>query len=164
MIEITARKVVATPIGKISVAADEKGLVSVDFLSAKSRLSDLSDSAIAKKIVENACQQLDEYFAGERKSFDIPLNLIGTKFQRQVWQQIQNTQFGKTTSYGAIAKAIRNPAASRAVGGAVGANPIPIIIACHRVMGSTGELTGYSGGSGIPTKKKLLELEGINYR
>ena len=164
MTEISARKILQTPLGRLSVAASDRGLVSVDFLPSKSKLADLNGSAPANKIVDDACQQLAEYFAGERRRFEIPLELVGTKFQKLVWQQIQKASFGKTVSYGDIAKAIKNPSAARAVGGAVGSNPIPIIVPCHRVMGSTGKLTGYSGGSGIPTKKKLLELEGIDYR
>jgi len=164
MSEIAARRVLVSPIGKIALAANEIGLVSVDFLSSRNRLADYSGSAAASNLVDKACHQLQEYLAGQRRSFDIPLDLQGTKFQKLVWAQIQKIGFGETLSYGAIAKAIRRPAAARAVGGAVGANPVPIIIACHRVLGSTGKLTGYSGGSGIPTKKRLLELEGIYYR
>ncbi len=164
MNEIAARRVVSSPIGLLSIAASEKGICSIDFLSSRSKLRDFSESKKAMEHVDLACLEIEDYFAARRQRFSVPLDLSGTRFQLQVWQQIAKIDFGKSVSYGTIAKAIKNPAASRAVGGAVGANPVPIIIPCHRVMGSTGKLTGYSGGSGIPTKKKLLALEGISYK
>jgi methylated-DNA-[protein]-cysteine S-methyltransferase len=113
-------------------------------------------------LLKQAKTQLTEYFAGSRTKFDLPVYLgNGTEFQKSVWKQIAKIAFGKTISYGDIAKQIGNPKAVRAVGGAVGSNPIPLIIPCHRVMGSSGKITGYSGGKGIPTKKWLLNQEGI---
>lgn len=164
MNEISARRVISSPIGLLSIAASDKGICSIDFLSPRSKLKNFSESRRAEELVDLACKELADYFAGRQKHFSVALDVSGTKFQKQVWQQIAKIDFGQSVSYGAIAKAIKNPAASRAVGGAVGANPIPIIIPCHRVMGSTGQLTGYSGGNGIPTKKKLLILEGISYK
>ncbi len=164
MQEIAARRIVQTPIGLVSIAASERGITNLEFLSGRSRLQDFATSQHAKSLVENAAKQLNEYFAGKRKSFELVFDLQGTKFQLSVWQQIQKIPFGKTTTYGDIARLIRKPQAARAVGGAVGANPIAILIGCHRVMGSSGKLTGYSGGKGLPTKRKLLELEGIEYR
>ena len=104
-----------------------------------------------------AREQLTAYFAGERKSFDLKLNPVGTEFQLQVLEELQKIPYGITASYGDIAKRIGRPKAVRAVGAANGRNPIPIIIPCHRVIGSTGKLTGFGGG--IPTKKALLKLE-----
>jgi methylated-DNA-[protein]-cysteine S-methyltransferase len=164
MSEISARKILLTPVGKLAIVASEVAITELEFLSPKSSLRDFSNSPYAKALVDLAATELGEYFEGKRKQFDFKLEPTGTKFQKQVWLQIQKVPFGETVSYGAIAKALRKPNAARAVGGAVGANPIPILIACHRVMGSSGDLTGYSGGNGLPTKKKLLELEGIEYK
>ena len=108
-----------------------------------------------------AAAELNGYFQGITKSFSVETELIGTGFQKAVWAEIAKIDYGKTVSYSEIAAAIGKPGAARAVGGAVGANPIPIIVPCHRVMGSTGKITGYSGGAGIPTKEFLLKLEGI---
>lgn len=164
MQEITARRIIQTPVGRISIAASEQGITNLDFLSSRSRLQDFSTTALAQSLVDQAAKQLVEYFEGKREKFDLKFDLDGTAFQKSVWQQIQKIPFGKTVSYGEIARAIRKPQAARAVGGAVGANPVAIFIACHRVMGSAGKLTGYSGGNGLPTKRKLLDLEGIKYR
>lgn len=164
MQEIAARRILQTPLGLVSIAASERGITNLEFLSSRSRLQDFASSQDAKSLVDRAAKQLDEYFSGKRKKFELDFDLQGTKFQQSVWQQIQKIPFGKTVSYGEIARSIRNPQAARAVGGAVGANPVAILIGCHRVMGSRGNLTGYSGGKGLLTKRKLLELEGINYR
>jgi methylated-DNA-[protein]-cysteine S-methyltransferase len=104
-----------------------------------------------------ACAQLKEYFAGKRKHFDLPLKLNGTEFQLQVLDELQRIPYGETTSYGDIANRIGRPKAVRAVGAANGRNPIPIIVPCHRVIGSNGSLTGFGGGLG--TKQALLRLE-----
>ncbi|MFH1942641.1 MAG: methylated-DNA--[protein]-cysteine S-methyltransferase, partial [bacterium] len=101
--------------------------------------------------------QLLEYFNGTRKVFSLPIDLRGTDFQKSVWEAVRKVPYGQTRSYGDIAKAIGNPRASRAVGAANGANPIPIIIPCHRIIGSDGSITGFGGG--IPLKQKLLNLE-----
>jgi methylated-DNA-[protein]-cysteine S-methyltransferase len=102
-------------------------------------------------------QQLQAYFAGKRIAFDVPLLLQGTDFQNSVWRMLQEIPYGETLSYKELATRIGNPKAVRAVGAANGANPIPIIIPCHRVIGNDGSLTGFGGG--LPLKKKLLELE-----
>lgn len=102
--------------------------------------------------------QLEAYFAGELKDFDLPLHLAGTPFQRSVWDQLRLIPYGETRTYGDLAEALGNPGASRAVGLANGRNPIGIIVPCHRVIGSTGGLTGYGGG--IDRKKRLLAFEG----
>ena len=102
-------------------------------------------------------QQLDEYFSGERTCFDLELELSGTDFQKQVWLELARIPYGRTISYGELARRIGNPKASRAVGLANGKNPIPIIIPCHRVIGKNGKLTGFGGG--LDVKAYLLELE-----
>ncbi|WP_216216075.1 methylated-DNA--[protein]-cysteine S-methyltransferase [Amycolatopsis aidingensis] len=101
--------------------------------------------------------QLDAYFAGERTEFDLPLTLLGTPFQRTVWAELREIPYGETVSYGELAERIGRPTASRAVGLANGKNPIGVIVPCHRVVGSTGDLTGYGGG--IERKRHLLDFE-----
>jgi methylated-DNA-[protein]-cysteine S-methyltransferase len=103
-------------------------------------------------------QQLEEYFAGERRDFDLRLAPEGTPFERSVWDELRKIPFGETRSYGEIAQAIGRPGAARAVGRANGANPIPIVVPCHRVIGSDGSLTGFGGG--LEAKSRLLEIEG----
>ena len=107
--------------------------------------------------LREAAQQLRSYFAGELREFDLPLDLRGTDFQLRVWRKLQEIPYGETRSYGDIARAIRSAKAVRAVGAANGANPISIVVPCHRVIGSNGKLTGYGGG--LPLKKRLLEME-----
>ena len=108
-------------------------------------------------LLKKCCKQLDEYFSGKRKTFDVPLDAKGTKFQKQVWRELQKIPFGKTLSYGDIAKKIKNPKASRAVGGANNKNPIAIVVPCHRVIGANGKLVGYAGG--LHRKAWLLKHE-----
>lgn len=111
------------------------------------------------RIIMRAKIELDEYFNGTRKEFTVPLKLIGTEFQKKVWNQLLKIPYGMTMSYGEIAAAIGNPKAGRAVGGANNKNPVPIIVPCHRVIGADGSLVGY--GSGLDLKRKLLAIEGI---
>lgn len=110
-------------------------------------------------VIESARQQLDEYFAGKRQTFDIPLLFIGTDFQKTVWSELLKIPFGTSVSYGEVARRIGRPAAVRAVANANGANPMSIFVPCHRVIGSDRSLTGYGGGLG--SKQRLLELEGV---
>ena len=114
-------------------------------------------SASSSPILQEACRQLGEYFAGKLTDFSIPLSPVGTPFMLCVWQELRNIPYGTTVSYKTIATAIGNPRAVRAVGMANGRNPIPIIIPCHRVIGTNGSLVGYSGG--LPIKRQLLSLE-----
>lgn len=116
-----------------------------------------SFKAETSSVLEDAKRQLDEYFAGNRKAFDIPLHLVGTDFQQQVWNELLNIPYGTTTSYKEIAQSIGKPKAVRAVAGAIGANGISILIPCHRVIGSDKSLTGYAGG--LKAKKMLLQIE-----
>lgn len=146
-----------TPIGDLLLAGDEDALSLVAFPEGTMRRDPDPDWIFSEKPFAKARRQLEEYFAGERQSFDLPLCPDGTEFQLQVLAELQNIPYGTTTSYGDIAKRIGRPKASRAVGAANGRNPIPIIIPCHRVIGSSGDLTGFGGG--IPTKEALLRLE-----
>lgn len=111
------------------------------------------------EVIEKTMGQLDEYFAGRRKMFDVPLLFVGTDFQKTVWRELLNIPFGQTVSYGEMAWRIGMPKAVRAVANANGANAISILAPCHRVIGSDHSLTGYGGG--LDTKRKLLQLEGI---
>ena len=112
-------------------------------------------------MLQDAKKQLTNYFKGKSKELDFATELEGTAFQKSVWNEISKIGFGEVTTYAEIAKNIGNPKAVRAVGGAVGSNPAPLIVGCHRVLGASGKITGYSGGDGLPTKRWLLALEGI---
>ena len=114
----------------------------------------------ATPLLLEACRQLREYFAGERKAFALPLAPAGTEFQKKVWAALRDIPWGETRSYGDIARAIGKPTACRAVGMANGRNPLPVFIPCHRVIGTNGSITGYSGG--LEKKRFLLRLEGIS--
>lgn len=145
-------KVISSPIGKLTLVADEQFLREIRFGD-----DDCATVPHTNAVLDQVDQQLLEYFNGERKCFDLPLAPQGTSFQQQVWKQLLTVGFGELASYQDIATAINNPKAVRAVGAANGRNPIPIIIPCHRIIGSNGKLTGYAGGLGI--KDQLLTLE-----
>tara|TARA_B110000881_G_scaffold122940_1_gene108032 strand:- start:743 stop:1165 length:423 start_codon:yes stop_codon:yes gene_type:complete len=113
-------------------------------------------------VLSETCVQLDQYFSGQRSQFSIPLNPPGTVFQKKVWQTLATIGYGKTVSYLWVAQKIKNEKAVRAVGSANGVNPIPLIIPCHRVIGTNGKLTGYSGG--LALKAKLLMHEGAHFK
>ena len=149
-----------SPIGRIEVIGNGEAIVSLSI----ERDGALPWDAVPEQsdpVLDRAAEQLGEYFAGHRHDFDLPLSLAGTAFQLAVWEQLVALDFGEVVSYGELGMATGRATAGRAVGGAVGANPIPIIVPCHRVLGSDGRITGYSGGAGIPTKSWLLEHEGI---
>ncbi len=146
-----------TPIGDLLLAGDEQTLCLLGFPEGSMRREPEPDWIFSEKPFAEARAQLKAYFAGDRKSFDLKLNPGGTEFQLQVLDELQKIPYGTTTSYGDIAKRIGRPKAVRAVGAANGRNPIPIIIPCHRVIGSTGNMTGFGGG--IPTKEALIRLE-----
>jgi methylated-DNA-[protein]-cysteine S-methyltransferase len=149
-----------SPIGDLLLAGDDNGLSLIGFPQGKMRHDPEPDWIFNEKPFAAARQQLEEYFAGDRKEFDLPLNLSGTEFQVKVLEELQRIPYGETTSYGDIAKRIGRPRAMRAVGAANGRNPIPIIVPCHRVIGSSGDLTGFGGG--LDTKAALLRLEAEN--
>ena len=146
-----------TPIGDLLLAGDEDALYLIGFPEGSMRREPEDDWIFSEKPFADAREQLTAYFEGDRKSFDLNLKPGGTEFQMQVLDELQKIPYGTTTSYGDIAKRIGRPKAVRAVGAANGRNPIPIIIPCHRVIGSSGDMTGFGGG--IPTKEALLRLE-----
>jgi methylated-DNA-[protein]-cysteine S-methyltransferase len=146
-----------TPIGELLLAGDDDALCLVSFPEGAMRRDPDPDWIYNEKPFSAARQQLAEYFAGERREFDLPLRLSGTEFQMSVLQALQQIPYGETTSYADIAERIGRPKAVRAVGAANGRNPVPIIVPCHRVIGSHGDLTGFGGG--LDTKEALLRLE-----
>lgn len=146
-----------TPIGDLLLAGDNDALCLVGFPQGSMRREPEADWIFSEKPFKAAREQLTDYFDGKRQSFDLKLRPGGTEFQLRVLEELQNIPYGSTTSYGEIAKRIGRPKAVRAVGAANGRNPIPVIIPCHRVIGSTGKMTGFGGG--IPTKEALLRLE-----
>lgn len=145
---------IPSPIGKLFLVASEIGLRGIYWEKQTSPMLKQNES---HKILDLAVSELKEYFAGKRKKFQVPLELIGTKFQKEVWMALRAVPYGKTLSYKDIAQKIKNPKAMRAVGSANGKNPLCIIIPCHRIISSDGSLGGYSGGLHIKTK--LLNLE-----
>jgi methylated-DNA-[protein]-cysteine S-methyltransferase len=156
-----------SPLGDIALTANEQGLTTLTFATGKSfeaKLSLLSSENYQEKPEKftQVCQQLTEYFAGKRKVFDLPLAAVGTPFQQKVWHTLCSIKQGETKTYGWLAKEINNEKAVRAVGTANGANPIALIVPCHRVIGSNGKLTGYAGG--LALKAKLLMHEGAFFK
>ena len=149
-----------TPIGELLLAGEADSLSMIGFPKGAMRRDPEADWIYNEAPFEIVRRQLGEYFAGERKDFDVALSLSGTEFQVAVLEALQRIPYGETTSYGAVAKLIGRPRAVRAVGAANGRNPIPIIVPCHRVIGSSGDLTGFGGG--LDTKAALLRLEAEN--
>lgn len=143
-------RTVESPLGPLTVAARDGAIVALRF-GGSARWEP------AGGVLDEAARQLDEYFAGARRAFDLPLAPAGTPFRRRVWQALRTIPWGRTRSYGAVARALGT--APRAVGGACAANPIPIIVPCHRVVAAGGGLGGFSGGEGCDTKRRLLEHE-----
>jgi methylated-DNA-[protein]-cysteine S-methyltransferase len=146
-----------SPVGPLLLAGDQRGLALVHFVNGRRPKSPPHTWVEDKKPFKEVVRQLQAYFEGKLKEFELPLVLEGTDFQLLVWRSLQKIPYGETVSYGQLAKRIGSPDATRAVGLANGSNPIPIIIPCHRVIGSNGDLTGFGGG--LPIKKKLLALE-----
>lgn len=149
-----------TPIGELLLAGDASELSMIGFPKGAMRRDPEPDWIYNEEPFEPVQKQLAEYFSGKRKDFDLPLSLTGTEFQVSVLNALLEIPYGETRSYGAIAKRIGRPKAVRAVGAANGRNPIPIIVPCHRVIGSSGDMTGFGGG--IDTKEALLRLEAEN--
>lgn len=146
-----------TPIGMLKIAVDAKGLRYVLFESNKHEPSNIKDWKKDRSVTNEARQQLLEYFSGERRAFELEVSLAGTEFQRRTWQTLASIPYGQTWSYAELAKRVDSPKAVRAVGAANGRNPLPIVLPCHRVIGSDGSLTGFGGG--LPVKQWLLEHE-----
>lgn len=154
-------KKIESPVGPLYLVADETHLHALIFQCNWSGYAEKRTLTKAESPILNlACLQIGEYFAGQRKRFDLPYRLEGTEFQKKVWTALAKIPYGKTVSYGEQARSIGNPKAVRAVGGTNGLNPISIIVPCHRVIGASGKLTGYGGG--ILNKEFLLKLEGID--
>lgn len=149
-----------TPIGELLLAGEDDALAMIGFPKGSMRRDPEADWIYNEKPLTKVRQQLEEYFAGERKDFDLPLRIKGTEFQVSVLKALQEIPYGETVSYGEIARRIGRPKAVRAVGAANGRNPIPIVVPCHRVIGSSGDLTGFGGG--LDTKEALLRLEAEN--
>ncbi|HET7674451.1 MAG TPA: methylated-DNA--[protein]-cysteine S-methyltransferase [Gammaproteobacteria bacterium] len=146
-----------SPIGKLLLAGDGEHLKLISFEAGRYSQPPQPDWTQDDKPFADVIQQLDEYFSGTRRRFDLPLQPDGTPFQKTVWQALLDIPYGATESYGTVAKRIGRPKAVRAVGLSNGRNPIPIVIPCHRVIGADGSLTGYGGGLWI--KEQLLTLE-----
>jgi methylated-DNA-[protein]-cysteine S-methyltransferase len=148
---------IESPVGPLLLASDEGGLRRVSFANSKRSAPLEPNWKPDRGPFTEVIRQLQAYFGGELKDFDLPLSLEGTEFQLRVWRSLRTIRYGETVSYGELAQRIGKPKAVRAVGLANGSNPIPIIIPCHRVIGSDGSLTGFGGG--LANKKKLLALE-----
>jgi len=147
-----------SPIGIIRVFEEGGKVTAIDIAASGAKLA-----ANSSPLLKTAQQEIEAYFEGTLTKFSFPMDISsGTDFQRAVWKEIQKIKFGQVKTYKDIAEAIGKPLAARAVGGAVGSNPIPLAIGCHRVLGASGKITGYSGGKGLPTKRLLLKLEGID--
>ena len=144
-----------SPVGAVTLLANNNKVV---YLTMG---SDITPDFGKASVLQDAKKQLTSYFKGKTKELKFDVQLQGTDFQKAVWKEIAKIGFGEITTYAEIAKNIGNPKAVRAVGGAVGSNPVPLVVGCHRVLGASGRITGYSGGDGIPTKRWLLALEGI---
>lgn len=142
---------IESPIGLVEFTASDKGLTSLYFV-------DQTQSVESNSITAKAAIQLEQYFQGQRKTFELPLEATGTEFQKDVWAKLMDIAYGQTQSYLNVANSINKPKAVRAVGAANGQNPISIIVPCHRVIGANGQLTGYAGG--VERKAWLLQHEG----
>ncbi|MDF2143905.1 methylated-DNA--[protein]-cysteine S-methyltransferase [Knoellia sp. p5-6-4] len=149
-----------TPVGPLTLVAEGEGLVAVWMEDQRHHPGELTYGVCAATddpVLARAAAQLEEYFAGERTEFDLPLAAQGTEFQRRVWAELVTIPYGETATYGELARRLGNPTGSRAVGLANGRNPLGIVVPCHRVVGTSGDLTGYGGG--LPRKRLLLDLE-----
>jgi methylated-DNA-[protein]-cysteine S-methyltransferase len=155
-----------SPVGSLLIAATDAGICGIYFeehrhFKGRDGWQETVPQSPAAQYMAHAARQLDEYFAGQRTEFDVPLDLRGTDFQRSVWQELNNIPFGKSVSYAQQAQQLGNPKALRAIGSAIGKNPVSIIVPCHRVIGTSGAVTGYAGG--LERKRFLLALEGIAF-
>jgi len=154
-----AYKTIDSPVGKLKLVASDNGLVAVLWEKEKPnrvRLGEV-ETRETHPVLAKAERQISQYFARKLTTFSLPLDMRGTPFQKQVWEALLAIPFGQTRSYGDLAKQLGRPHAARAVGAATGKNPISIVVPCHRLIGSSGKLTGFAGG--LDTKKRLLELE-----
>ena len=153
---------VDSPIGRIELIGNGSAVVSLT-IERDGSLPHDGDKERSDAVLDRAATQLSEYFSGARTTFDVPVTLRGTEFQKEVWGRLGELKFGEVTSYGELGLSTGRATAGRAVGGAVGANPVPILIPCHRVLATNNRITGYSAGNGVPTKVWLLNHEGIGH-
>jgi len=151
-----------SPIGRIELIGDDVAVIGLN-IERDGVLPHDDEPESSNEVLDLAREQLLQYFAGTRTEFEVPVRLVGTPFQESVWAELGRLGWGEAISYGALAAAVGKPGSARAIGGAVGANPVPIIVGCHRVLASDGRITGYSGGAGIPTKLWLLGHERIGF-
>jgi methylated-DNA-[protein]-cysteine S-methyltransferase len=147
---------VESPIGELTLASDGEALTGL-YMTDQRHRPELPAAGGDDAVLAAAREQLTEYFAGERRAFDLPLRPAGTPFQRAVWDALRDIPYGETAGYGELARRLGRPGAARAVGRANGRNPIAVVVPCHRVIGAAGALTGYGGG--LERKRYLLELE-----
>jgi len=153
---------IASPVGPLTLVADASQLLAVLWPNEghqRMRFEKTCEDLHHPVLVE-AQRQLTEYFRGKRTTFELPIHFLGTAFQQRVWRQLLSIPYGQTRSYGQVARAIGNPSSFRAVGAANGKNPLSIVVPCHRVIGASGELTGFGGG--LDVKAALLDLEGAS--
>jgi methylated-DNA-[protein]-cysteine S-methyltransferase len=153
---------IASPIGRLEILGDDEAVTALH-IERGGVLPHDGEPERSNPLLDSTATQLREYFAAKRSVFDVPVRVDGTPFQRAVWTELGRLGCGEAVSYGALAAAIGKHGSSRAIGGAVGANPVPIIVGCHRVLGSDGRITGYSGGEGVSTKLWLLQHEHIGF-
>ncbi len=152
-----------SPLGRIALRSEGAAVSRVE-IAVQGALSTDGVADAPTPVLKRAAKELVEYFAGRRREFTVPVTLSGTPFQQAIWDQLAEIPFGAVRGYGELGRATGRPTAGRAVGGAVGANPVPLLIPCHRVLASDSRITGYSAGDGIPTKIWLLDHEGIPHR
>ena len=158
----TAQTLYASPLGPMLLARTPAGMAGAWFMRQKDHPGQLNaPDRPDDPLLQRAVEQFKHYFAGGKDGFDLPLDLLGTAFQRAVWNALLRIPLGTTRSYGEIARTISAPQAVRAVGAAVGKNPLGVIVPCHRVIGSTGALTGFAAG--LDRKTALLEMEGARF-
>ena len=155
----TKARVITSPFGVLKITATLTGVTGVGWPGAKDGVDEVTD---AHPILDLTERQLAEYFAGQRRDFDLPLEMAGSDFQRRVWQRLLKIPYGQTASYGALARELGQPGAARAVGAANARNPLAIVVPCHRVIASAGSLSGFAGG--VAMKRGLLALEGLGDR
>jgi methylated-DNA-[protein]-cysteine S-methyltransferase len=151
-----------SPIGRLELGSDGESVTSLS-IERNGTLPFDAQPERSTAVLDDAVAQLGEYFGGTRHAFDLPIVLRGTPFQLAVWEHLRAIPWSGYTTYGTLGAEIGRPGSGRAIGGAVGANPVPILVPCHRVLASDRRITGYSGGNGIPTKIWLLSHEGIGF-
>lgn len=154
---------VKSPVGRLKIIGGDDGLRAIlwpDDDPARVKF-EVAPRRSSTPLLLEVANQLEDYFAGRRSSFDVELDLRGTDFQRAVWKELSRIAYGKTVSYAEIAKRVGKPTGARAVGAAVGRNPVSIVVPCHRVIGSNGQLTGFAGGLASKTRLLALEVDGL---